>query len=383
MYKSIEDLPLPAEQIDKELFYSIPPQEYQYCEMDEIEKRFLFGLIRHFKPKDILEVGVSSGGGSGLILSAISDCPDATLTSIDFATNAYKFKNEKVGFVAQRKHSDNEQWNLIHGKDSSEVIEGLDKKFDFAIIDTAHIHPIETLNFLSVLPFLKKGAIVVLHDISFYLSNSEYRDMYRFPVINLATRYLFNAVAAKKSMPKKYRTDLETQLVNIGAFQVSDDTLNYIENVFQSLYVPWGVTPEKRILDGVSGIVERHFPKRYAQMFAEAIRVNAYLKCKELKSVNDLAMIMRKCEEKYILFGARDAKHYIEMINGAGFGLPMEIWDNRDLSFQYEGITAKKPHFDIPRDVAVIFTVRSQITFNDIVNQWPKEIKLQTFFLEH
>lgn len=378
MYKNIEELPLPAEQIDKELFDNIPPQEYQYCEMDEIEKRFLFGLIRHFKPKDIIEVGVASGGGSGLILSAISDCPDATLTSIDLATTPFKFKNEKIGFVAQRKYNDNEKWNLISGKDSSEVIEGLDKKFDFAIIDTAHTHPVETLNFLTVLPFLKKGAIVVVHDISLYLLNSAHHSMY------LATRYLFNAVVAKKIVPEKYKGLVSyTQLPNIGAFQVSDDTFNYIENVLSALYVPWGMVPEKRILDSVSGIVERHFPQKYALMFADAIRVNTYLKCKELKSVNDLAMIMKQYEGKYILFGVRDAKNYIEMINGAGFGLPMEIWDNKDLSFQYEGITTQKPHFDIPRDVAIIFTVRSQITFNDIVSQWPKEIKLQTFFLEH
>lgn len=295
MYKNIEDLPLPAEQIDKELFYSIPPQEYQYCEMDEIEKRFLFGLIRHFKPKDILEVGVSSGGGSGLILSAISDCPDTTLTSIDIATRGWQFENEKVGFVAQRKHSDNKQWNLIPGKDTSEVIEGLDKNFDFAIIDTAHIHPIETLNFLSVLPFLKKDAIVVLHDISLYLLNSRnHSDC-------LATRYLFNAVVAKKIVPEKYKGLTNyTQLPNIGAFQVSDDTLNYIENVFLSLYVPWKMITEKRILDSISGIVERHFPQKYAPMFRDAIRVNTYLKCKELKSVNDLAMIMKQIGRAHV-----------------------------------------------------------------------------------
>lgn len=381
-YKSIDDLPLPAEQIDKEAFDNIPPQDYQYCEMDETEKRFLFGLLRYFKPRDIIEIGVSSGGGTGLILSAISDCADSTLTSIDYSTKAYKFKNEAVGFVAQRKYSNNKKWNLIPGKDASEVIEDLDKKFDFVIIDTAHVHPIETLNFLSIFPFLKNGAVVVLHDISLYLSNLSHHTMLGFPSNSLATRYLFNTVVATKYMPKKYRTDEDTMLVNIGAFQVNDDTFNYLENVFNSLYIPWRTFPDKKMLDGVSGIVKRHYSHKYVHMFEEAIVINYYLQCKELKNINDLAMIMRKYEGKYILFGTRDAKYFIEMIDGAGFGLPIEVWDNNDFNFQYNGISSQVPHFDIPCNVAIIFTVRAQNTYNDIIKDWPKEIKIQTFYFQ-
>jgi cellulose biosynthesis protein BcsQ len=44
------------------------------------------------------------------------------------------------------------KWELIRGKDPSEVMESIGKKFDFAVIDTAHLHPVETLNFLCVLP---------------------------------------------------------------------------------------------------------------------------------------------------------------------------------------------------------------------------------------
>jgi predicted O-methyltransferase YrrM len=383
MYKLIGELPLPAEQVDEKMLDGIPASEYEYCEMDAVEKRFLFGLIRYFKPHNILEVGVSSGGGSGLILASISDMPGATLTSIDAAEQTHRFPSEPVGFVALRKHFNNERWNLICGKDPSEVIAGLEREFDFAIIDTAHIHPIETLNFLSVLPFLTDGAVVVLHDISLFLSQSYYRDMKDFPFLSLATRFLFNSIAAEKTEPLVYQSGLHTKLVNIAAFQITQDTRKYIDGVFGSLVVPWAFIPDKRILDSIGKIIQTHYSPKQRKMFENAIRANYYVQCKEMKTVQDLSMVLERHSGKYILFGARDSEQYLRMINGAGYGNPIEIWDNYAVRVDYDSdVPVVKPHFDISDEIAMIFTVRTEWIYETVISDWPQKFRENAFFFK-
>lgn len=62
-------------------------EEVEHCleksEMSEHERRFLNGIIRELKPEKILEVGVSAGRSSVIILNAIKDIEDAKLYSID------------------------------------------------------------------------------------------------------------------------------------------------------------------------------------------------------------------------------------------------------------------------------------------------------------
>lgn len=378
MYKRISELPMPAEEIGKELFDSISSQDYEFGEMYPEEKRFLFGLIRHFKPENILEIGVSSGGGSGLILAAINDMDGTTLTSIDYAENAYSFPDKPVGFVALRKHSDNPGWNLITGKDPSQVIEDTGRKYDFVVLDTAHYHPVETLNFLSVLPFLEDGAIVVLHDISLFLSTVESGDDNC-----LATRYLFSTVAAEKIMPKKYPKIYMGDLVNIGAFQVTDDTRKYIEGVFSSLVLPWSMIPEKRVLKRVGSIIKAYYPERLYSMFEDAIHVIA---CKQQlqQIVSNLSHVLKQYHGKYILFGARNAAKYLKLIRDLGYDMPLEIWDNKVDAAQFSiySFDIKRPHFDIPNDIAIMFTVRTEHTYQTVVEGWPQEFKKRIYFFK-
>ena len=50
---------------------------------------FINGLIRKFKPKNCLEVGVANGGSSVLILNAIKDIPDFSLISLELNIQLY------------------------------------------------------------------------------------------------------------------------------------------------------------------------------------------------------------------------------------------------------------------------------------------------------
>jgi len=211
-------------------------------QMADTERRFISGLIRLFKPNQILEIGVSRGGGTVNILNAIKDEPGVILTSIDRASEGLdiKGKSYKIGCEAIKlfPESIGKKWNLIVGKDPSEVIDGFTDTFDFVIIDTAHAHPVECLNFLTVLPYLRNDAIVVLHDISNYLIHDK--------LLAFSPRLLWSSIVADKLTPTKEYDFIDgrgQKMINVGAFQVCDDTRMYIRNIFDVLMLPWQTYP--------------------------------------------------------------------------------------------------------------------------------------------
>jgi len=378
-YKKLSELPNLPESIDSEMFNAIPPEIYEeYSEMCSPEHKFLFGLIRFFKPKNILEIGVSSGAGTRLMLHTIKEMKESTLTSIDIAEQAYRFPDKPVGFVALQENANNPQWTLIAGKDASEVIEGFGKKFDFIMIDTLHIHPVETLNFLSVLPFLEDGAIVVLHDLSLYLTD----DFNDFPKLRLASKFLFSSVTGEKitvsSNDKKYIS--LCVIPNIGAFQVTSDTRKYIDGVFHSLSVPWGFIPYKNTLSSVRNIVKNHYDKTKLELFDDAVRMNYYLNAK--KMIPYLPNVLQQYKGKYILFGQKNAENYIEMIKSIGFDSPLEIWDNKIYDGEICGLRVVKPHEGLDGKTAIIFTVRIKNTYLEILEGLPNSLKSHTYWFE-
>jgi predicted O-methyltransferase YrrM len=383
MYKLLSELPNLPENIDSEKFNDISPEIYEFTEMWSPEHKFIFGLIRHFKPQNILEIGVSSGSGSALMLHTIKDMKDSTLTSIDIGEQAYRFPDKPVGFVALRENANNPQWTLVAGKDPSEVIEGFGKKFDFAVIDTGHIHPVETLNFLSVLPFLEDGAIVVLHDLSLYVKLG-YHDLSCFPRLSLATRILFSSVTGEKitvsSNDKEYTSAL--MFPNIGAFQITSDTHKYIDGVFHSLFIPWGFIPDDNILRSVRNIVKNHYNGTKLELFDEAVRMNCFLKGKKLKSFTDLPSVLKLYNGKYILFGQRNAEIYIKMIKAYDFDLPLEIWDNKVYGDKIFDVPVVKPHELLDDKTAIIFTVKTKKTYLEILEGFPNASKPHTHWFE-
>ena len=382
MYKQLSNLPDLPENIDTEMFNAIPPETYEFMEMATPEKKFLFGLVRHFKPKNILEIGVSSGGGSGLMLQAMKDMKESTLTSIDKTEYAYRYPDKPVGFVALRENANHPQWTLITGKDPSEVIENLNKKFDFAVIDTAHVHPIETLNFLSVLPFLQDGAIVVLHDLSLYMD--QFPDLFSFRRFSLATKFLFNSVASEKitvsSNDKEYIS--KYILPNIGAFQITSDTWKYIDGIFHSLTIPWLFFPDDDTLDSIRNIVKNHYAQPKVALFDDAIKANYYLKAKKMESTVDLSGVLQRYKGKYILFGQKNAENYIKMIKAIGFDLPLEIWDNKVYGGEFYGVLIVKPHEKLDDKTAIIFTVKTKSVYNTILEEFPSLLRSHSYFFE-
>ena len=156
------------ETFDLNILEPIESKLFDYIELTTNEQRFFNGILRKVKPKKIVEIGVSRGGSSGLILNAIKDIEGAKLYSIDELKICYKNKDKDSGFFVKEKFPElMDKWDLNIGGIISEFIEKIGGDIDLVFIDTMHITPGEMLDWLQVLPFLKEGAFVVLHDTFF------------------------------------------------------------------------------------------------------------------------------------------------------------------------------------------------------------------------
>jgi|GEM_PF-715426 len=219
-------------------------------ELSRQEQRFLSGLIRQVKPQRILELGVSSGGSSALILNAIRDTPEAHLYSIDLSQTYHKDRSKKCGFLVEERFPIFlDQWTLNTGKMAAECMDELGGEFDFVFIDTAHVLPGEILDFLMVLPYMKEKAFVVLHDISLSTRGIFHSRSY-------ATTLLHCVVNEPKWLPVDYEGDFP----NIGAFRIDNGkTSSYIDDLFRILTIPWGHALNHKTCQ----VLVKHFLKHY------------------------------------------------------------------------------------------------------------------------
>jgi len=321
-------------------------------EMNEIERRFVNGLIRYYKPENILEIGVSRGGGSVVLLNAIKDISESNLTSIDRLEHFYGDSNIPVG-VDVDVYSDellpaSDKWNLIKGKDPGEVMENLNKRFDFAVIDTAHIHPVETLNFLCVLPYLNDGAIVILHDISLFTRKEN-----KASEICLATRILMSSIVGNKLVPRIKSCPFisEEELINnICAIQITPDTRKYIADVFYSLALPWGCYPVDDIKN-IRNLLNKHYDESLIVHFNEATTwYSVYVPSgKSIFSLNEAKSVLKsKLSDDMIFYGAgKNMKDLLTLFDACDIPFTFPIWDkNADIIKSINGYAVINPDFN-------------------------------------
>ena len=151
-------------------------QNFAGYELYDNEPYFLNGIIRKFKPKKCLEIGVSQGGSSIVILNAIKDDNNSFLISLDLNDNLYYNESLKTGYKVKKYFPElaYNKWKLYTGRQPHIFLSLLKLKFDFLFLDTFHLAPGELINLIEVLPFLGDNAIIVLHDIMFHLPSLNY-----------------------------------------------------------------------------------------------------------------------------------------------------------------------------------------------------------------
>ena len=196
------------------------------------QKEFVNGVVRKFKPKKILEIGVAEGGSSIIILNAIKDIEDSHLFSIDLSTN------NRIGYCVKNIFQNlSNKWTLYTGNIPAKFMKEIGNNIDMVFIDSVHFEPGEILDFLMVLPFLKEEAIVILHDIGNQISKCGQANSRR----NFAPYKIFNIIRGKKFYPSG--NYILTK--DIGGIKLEKNQFKFIHDYFRTLGGQWDYFPDE------------------------------------------------------------------------------------------------------------------------------------------
>ena len=226
-------------------------------QMSTKEHHFINGIIRKYKPKKILEIGVYHGGSSIIILNAINDIQNTKFYSIDLDQEEYVGDCVKKYFPQYLKN-----WKLFKGNITTEFIEKIGNNIDMVLFDTAHFEPGEILDFLMVLPFLKDEAIVLFHDIAIQIFSKKREEW--------APYIIFNGIRGKKFFPSG-NYNLKH---NIGAIILDKNQNKYYQDYFRLLGGQWQYFPKEIHINLIRKYFQKYYKKECLMIFEEAINFN-------------------------------------------------------------------------------------------------------------
>lgn len=263
---------------DLEVYNRLSGCYQSFSEMSEQDRIFLSTLVSQNKPQKVLELGVSHGASSVVILNALKENPSSRLYSLDYNEYHYRVKGKKTGYFVEGFPDLKKNWSLHTGgfalnfldKIASTEIES--EKFDMCLIDTVHSSPGEILDFLQVLPYLKKNAIVIFHDTNLQLYLDGNLGRVNYDVNNI----LMSSINGEKLIPSPYpkKSALGYFFNNIGAVRLKDVNLY---NIFNLLSQKWYYMPPERDLNDFKFFLERFYDKYYCKYFEQIIEMQKYL----------------------------------------------------------------------------------------------------------
>lgn len=123
-------------------------------QFDDLEAEALYLLVRETKPERLVEISPCDGWSTTWILKAMHDNQQGTLDSFDIHDSATQFIPSSI----------RDQWNLHTGdvrKDND-----LPEEIDFLLLDSKHTYGFARWYFRTVIPRVKSGSPIVIHDIA-------------------------------------------------------------------------------------------------------------------------------------------------------------------------------------------------------------------------
>lgn len=301
--------------------------ETEIFEMTYEQTGFLCGLIKKFKPKKLVEVGVSSGGTTSNIMNCLDILGlDTQMYSIDLNERLYRDTSRETGYYAKDIIREKKIFyhRFLLGHYLPEVLEDIGYGIDFIILDTVHHLPGELLDFLAVFPFLTSDATVVLHDIALSHDNSR-GDRYIF-----ATQVLFETVFADKYLNN------DDKYPNIGAFRINENTKDSIPDVFSSLTLTWRYLLPDKEKDIYREWYNMHYPDILIKLFDQAVDLNE-------KTIGGVDVSVKEYLESIVMSLLKGFSHILLY----GRGHRGKVFKNELLSF---GEIAKKVEFVVTSD---------------------------------
>lgn len=134
----------------------------------------LYQVVRHFRPRIMVETGVSDGMSSLFILKALSDNGVGHLYSIDLPdVGMPRLYGKEPGWLIDENIKSN--WTLIFGKSSQKLIPLLKElqSVNLFLHDSEHSYKNMKFEFSTALKFLSKGGLMLSDDVS---SNNAFLD---------------------------------------------------------------------------------------------------------------------------------------------------------------------------------------------------------------
>lgn len=229
-------------------------------EFDGSEGSFLNGVIRYFKPRKILEIGVAAGGSSAIILNAIKDMEEAKLYSVDLSTQYYRTQDKPTGYAVGDFFPELvslNKWELKTGKLVYEFIDEIGDGIDLCFIDTVHARPGEILDYLMVLPYLSPKCVIVIHDITYHTHPGKCQGG--------PCGLLFSAIRGTKYTLME--EDDAVLLPNIGAIVCDETNRADSFSVFNLLSLRWNYTVAPEKIKDIREFFSRHYSDRELYWF--------------------------------------------------------------------------------------------------------------------
>lgn len=225
------------------------------------QREFINGIIRIFKPKKLVEIGVFSGGSSIIILNAIKDIENSKLYSIELKDQNW------IGNCAYKNFPNLiNKWKLYKGDITANFIEKIGNNIDLAMIDTSHFEPGEILDFLMILPFLKEEAIIIFHDIDHQITASHGKDMRN----EWAPYIIFNLIRGEKYLPSG------KGILNkdIGAIKLEKNQKRFRHDYCRALGGQWQYFPSEKNIKDIITFFEKYYDKDCLTILNESIEFN-------------------------------------------------------------------------------------------------------------
>ena len=241
----------------------------EYSEMSEQDRAFLNTLVLRKQPLRLLELGVCSGGSSLVMLNAIKNIEGAHLYSIDYNTKHYNLKDKLTGFYVDNFPELKEKWTLKTGGLALNFMDEIGGDIDFCLIDTVHANPGEILDFLMILPYLKKNATVVFHDTNLHTRKGKTRKL--STAWQFTNNILMSTVTGNKLIPAESPFKANLPFVNISGIELNEDSFTHIWDVFNLLTIKWNYIPNSMDIKQLEQFILRFYGKFYQEYFNKVL----------------------------------------------------------------------------------------------------------------
>ena len=233
--------------------------------ISDADAAFFAGLVVETQPRKLVEIGVASGWGSCVLLHALHSAglERSEIYGVDIADRFFYDAAYATGQCVRDVMPERlDRYRLLTGVTIGECAPKIGGGVDFAFIDAHHMHPWAALDLLAVMPFMKPGSWIAMHDLN--LSRKEDQE-HR----NRGPKYLFEGWDGDKV----HSTQEPTMA---GAIRLSDDTTTHLSLLLDILYTPWELPVEARASETVLTILEGAYGASWSASYRRAVEIGNY-----------------------------------------------------------------------------------------------------------